>query len=105
VPFSANDAIDLTKIATENMAEEEEKRIKGLILRGGRGAMLDSQRGEESPNSLVTEFGGWLAADEGLKASDPKAIGLEGLWRVIAQLDGAFEVSVFLLPGCCMPCG
>ncbi len=97
--LGTNDAVDFAKIPPQDMPEEEKKGVECLVWRRGRDPMLDGQRGKEAANLLVAEFGGGSAADESLKTSDPKAIGFEGAGGIVAELDGAFQVVEFPLPG------
>src|SRR5215472_3291315 len=97
--FGPDDAVDLAEVTAEDVAKEEQEGVKGLVLGGGGGAMLDGERGEEAADFLVAELERGPAADEGLEAGDPKPISGESPGGVVAELDGAFEVAVFALPG------
>src|SRR5262249_28995873 len=56
VAFGANDTVDFTKFPMQNMAEEEQQGVKGLVLRGGGGPVLHGQRGEEAADFLVADL-------------------------------------------------
>jgi len=98
VAFGANDTVDFTKFPMQNMAEEEQQGVKGLVLRGGGGPVLHGQRGEEAADFLVADLGGGSAADKSLESCDPKPVSSQGFHRVVAQFDSSFEVTVFVLP-------
>ena len=83
------------------MAEEKEKRVKCLILRRGRGAVLDGQGRQEAANLLIAKLSGRSATNECLEPSDPKAVGFKGPVGIIPQLNCTFQVAVFPFPGGC----
>jgi hypothetical protein len=65
--LGTNDPVDFTEIPTQDMPEEEQEGVKGLVLRGRRGPMLDDQGRKEAANLLITEFGGGPTPDKGLQ--------------------------------------
>ena len=96
--FGTNNTVDFTEISTQDMPEKEQERVESLVLRGGRGPMLDDQGRKEAANLLVAEFGGGSAAHKGPKSADPKTVGFKGPAGVIAEPNGAFQVAEFVLP-------
>ena len=97
--LGANDAVDLAEVAAQDMAEEEEKSVKGLVLGGSRDSALHGEGGEESANLLITEVSGGPASDKSLKSTNPKAVDCQGLWGIIAKFDFGFQVTKLPLPG------
>jgi hypothetical protein len=97
VAFGTNDTVDFSEIPVQNMAEKEQKGVECLVLGGGRDSALDGQGGEEPTNLMVAEAGGRPASDKSLKSTDPKAVDGQGLWRIIAECDFSFQVTILPL--------
>ena len=85
-PVGAVDGPDLAELHTEDLFVEEEERIEGLVLRGGRHVAVRGEVIQKGSDVVLLEVAGMGGVVKAYKASHPSHVRLFCVGTVLAAL-------------------